>query len=490
MRPDEALRCDVRVLNHELPARWRVDRPMMPAVEPLSDLGEAILAALARPISSLPLTMQCHRGSRVTLVCADPNYDPDGLDEILAPALIRELKAAGVHDEDITILSATGLCQQSSQAELYLQLGDTVVGRYTVLNHDPYNVRENDDLGVLLNVPVSVNYHAVEADILIATGVVRPHAYAGYTGGSKVVAEGCAGAATINELYSPQFLDDPSVLAGNVNDNTCQRAIREIGQRAGLVFVLNAVVDPNGNVVAVAAGAPNAVHDRLVEFARNIYEVEAPRDTYNVIIAPPAEAGRDLYAATCDSAFITMSRSGLLVKGGVVVLPFGEPAAHRAGSHGPDRQRFLDILADATDMDSILRQLRRQGIRGGEHCVYTLARGIVEKGYRIILVGDDSTSVTSRSGLIIVRSMAEATELAEAFVGSRPYALVMPPGRRLMPTYTGVKQSERAQSERAQIDDPSEIEDTRWAVRQLEADLDLERGFDSLLPKSGLYSDN
>lgn len=457
----------------------------MRAAQPIPNVSEAIAAALARPISSLPLAMRCRPGSRVTLVCADPNYDPDGLDDILAPALLRELHDAGVPDEDITILTATGLRQHSSHAEMYLHLGDTVVGQYPVFNHDPHDVRENDDLGMFESVPVSVNYHAVEADMLVATGVVRPHVYAGYTGGSKVVAVGCAGAATINELYSPRFLDDPSVLAGSVNENVCQRAIREIGQRAGLGFVLNAVVDPGGNVVAVAAGAPNAVHDRLVEFARAIYEVEAPREAYNVIIAPPAEPSRDLYSAMCDSAFITMPRNGVLVKGGVLVLPVSAPPANGAGPRDVERQRFFDILADATDMDSILHHLRRHGIRDGEHCAYTLARGIVENGYRVIVVGDDSANLTGRSGLIAARSMAEAAELAEAFVGSRPYALVMPPGRRLMPSYTGVKQYGRAA-----IDDSAGIEDTRWAVRQLEADLDLERDFDSLLPESGLYSEN
>jgi len=458
---------------------------MIRAVDPLADVREAIVAALARPASSLPLAMLCHPGSRVTVVCADPNYDPEGLDEILLPALLGELKAAGVHDEDITILSATGLRPHSSNAERYVQLGDSVVGRYLILNHDPHDVRENDDLGMVGSVPVSVNYHAVEADLLIATGVVRPHVYAGYTGGSAVVAEGCAGSATINELYSPRFLDDPSVLAGNASENACQRAIREIGQRAGLAFVLNAVVDSAGHVVAVAAGAPNAVHDRLVEFARNAYEVEAPRESYNVIIAPPSEPGRDLYCASCDSAFIAMPRNGVLAKGGVLVLGLGEPASNDAAGRSADRQRFFDLLTDASDMDSILRQLRRQGIREGEHCVYTLARAVVEKGYRIIMVGGDSAVMTSRSGLIAARTLAEAAELAEAFVGSRPYALVMPPGRRLMPSYMGVKPFARAP-----IDDPSGIEDTRWAVRQLKADLDLERDFDSLLPESGLHSEN
>ncbi|MCS7061403.1 MAG: lactate racemase domain-containing protein, partial [Anaerolineae bacterium] len=210
----------------ELPARWRIDCPVRRIARPLSSLDEAIAAALARPISSLPLDMICRPGNRVTLVCADPNYEPDELNRAFVPALLRELKSAGVYDEDITILSATGLRRPSSPTEIHARLGDEVAQHYPIFSHNAHDAREQDDLGVYEHVPVRVNYHAVEADVLIATGIVQPHLYAGYTGGSKIVAVGCADAATIHELYSPRFLDDPSVRAGNIEGNACQRAIR------------------------------------------------------------------------------------------------------------------------------------------------------------------------------------------------------------------------------------------------------------------------
>jgi nickel-dependent lactate racemase len=37
-------------------------------------------------------------------------------------------------------------------------------------------------------VPVSAHRAAVEADLLIVTGLVEPHQYAGYSGGRKTVA--------------------------------------------------------------------------------------------------------------------------------------------------------------------------------------------------------------------------------------------------------------------------------------------------------------
>ena len=282
-----------------------------------------------------------------------------------------------------------------------------------------------------------VNYHAVEADLLIATGVVRPHLYAGYTGGSRPIAVGCAGAGTLHDLHGPRFLDDPTVCAGNVSDNMHQNALREIAHRAGLQFVVNVVVNPDGEVVAVAAGAPNAVHNRLVEFARDVYEVPVPRESYNVVVTSPSSGlSRDLYRVSCDAAYVTQQREPVLAKGGVVMLPIGSDNASRRDA---ERRRFYDALSGATGMDTLLHQLRQRGLEPGQQYAYTLAQSVVDRNYRVIVAGPGSTQVAGGNGLITARDIAEAAALAETFVGSRAYALILPRGRWLMPTYKGVQ---------------------------------------------------
>ncbi len=457
-------------------------QPDAQRAEPITDLRQAAEAALARPLSALPLNMLCGAGSRVTIVCADPASDTDCPDSTLVPALIGALKSAGVHDEDITLLAANGTRHASTLAEKQRKLGEDVVTRFGVVDHDAHNVSELDDLGACNGIPAQVNYRAAEADLLVSTGVVRPHPYAGYTGGGQPVAVGCAGAATIHELYGPRFLDDPSVGAGEVRDNVFQATIREIARRAGLKFVLNVVVNPDGGVAAIAAGAPNAVHDRLAAFARNIYEVDVPRESYHVVITGMApEADRDLYQASCEAAFVTTPREPVLAKGGVMILPIGGRAGRGGeGRGGEDRRRFYEALSDVAGLDTVMHHLRERGVRDGEPCAYRLAQGVVERDYRVIVAGPGSVRAVGNSGLIAARDLAEAAALAEAFVGSRPHTLILPEGRWLMPTFKGV----RGLRERAPAG-----EHAGWARGSgLNAEPDAE--LESLLPERGSYTES
>jgi nickel-dependent lactate racemase len=81
-----------------------------------------------------------------------------------------------------------------------------VVARYCVIDNEPQNADALVDLGVASGgVPVLVHRAAAEADLLIATGLVEPHQYAGYSGGRKTVAIGAAGERTIEHTHGPAF---------------------------------------------------------------------------------------------------------------------------------------------------------------------------------------------------------------------------------------------------------------------------------------------
>ena len=107
--------------------------------------------------------------------------------------MLDELHAAGLPDEAITILVAVGTHRASTDAEKRAKLGDAIVDRYRVVDHDA----ANDDGLATLPEPVDglvfrINREAIEAGILISTGRVEPHQYAGFSGGGKTVAIGCA----------------------------------------------------------------------------------------------------------------------------------------------------------------------------------------------------------------------------------------------------------------------------------------------------------
>src|SRR5665811_1786564 len=100
----------------------------------------------------------------------------------------------------------------STEQEKRTKLGDDIVDVYTVIDHDPWTpgnlvtVLEHES-----GVPFQINRLAAECDLLIATGIVEPHQYAGFSGGGKTIAIGCANEAVIEYTHGPALLDDPPV---------------------------------------------------------------------------------------------------------------------------------------------------------------------------------------------------------------------------------------------------------------------------------------
>ena len=244
-------------------------------VEPVTDADQAISRALAVPVGSPPLRRLARPGSRACIVFTDvTRSSPDAL---LVPALLGELEAAGVRDQDITLLCAIGMHRPSTPAEKVAKLGEKVLARYRVIDSEPQNPAALVDLGVTPGgVPVSVHRAAVETDLLIATGIVEPHQYAGYSGGRKTVAVGAAGEALIAHTHGPAFVDHPGTRLGRIEGNPFHEAVSEAARRANLRFILNVVLDDDKNILMVAAGEPEAAFEELVRFARSVYEAPIP----------------------------------------------------------------------------------------------------------------------------------------------------------------------------------------------------------------------
>ncbi|HHN93997.1 MAG TPA: nickel-dependent lactate racemase, partial [Anaerolineae bacterium] len=270
---------------------------------PLPDVEAAVEEALAHPIGTPPLREMAHPGDTVCIVFTDiTRASPD---HILVPAILRELEAAGVRDTDITLLCGIGMHRPSTPEEKVAKLGRAVVERYRVIDNEPQNPDALVDLGVTPGgVPVLVHKAAVEADLLIATGLVEPHQYAGYSGGRKTVAVGAAGEPLIAHTHGPAFVDHPGTRLGRIEGNPFHEAITEAARRAGLRFILNVVLDDEKRVVSVAAGEPVATHAHLVAFARSIYEVPIPHQ-YDVAIGGvgfPKDA--NLYQASRAASYL------------------------------------------------------------------------------------------------------------------------------------------------------------------------------------------
>ena len=81
--------------------------------------------------------------------------------------------------------------------------------------------------------PVYIDRAYCDADLKITTGFIEPHLMAGFSGGRKLIAPGCAGEETIKALHSPQFIEHPSCREGVIDGNPLHEELLEIAGHGG-----------------------------------------------------------------------------------------------------------------------------------------------------------------------------------------------------------------------------------------------------------------
>ena len=99
--------------------------------------------------------------------------------------------------------------------------------RYRVEDHHARVSSEHHFLGYTRReTPVYIDRRYWEADIKVTTGFIEPHLMAGFSGGRKLIAPGCAGEMTIKALHSPLFLEDPRCREGCIEGNPLHQELR------------------------------------------------------------------------------------------------------------------------------------------------------------------------------------------------------------------------------------------------------------------------
>jgi nickel-dependent lactate racemase len=407
-------------IEFELPPGMNGTVVVSKPFEPLADVEGAITEALVQPINSPPLRNLAGPGDTVCIAFTDiTRASPDHL---LVPALLRELEAAGVRDEDITLLCGIGMHRDSTPEEKVVKLGQAVVDRYQVIDNEPQNPAALVDLGTTANgVPVSAHRAAVEADLLIATGIVEPHQYAGYSGGRKTLAVGAAGEPLIAHTHGPAFVDHPGTRLGRIEGNPFHEAVTEAAQRAGLRFILNVVLDDDKRILKVAAGEPKAAFLDLVAFARTVYEVPIPHQ-YDVAIGGvgfPKDA--NLYQASRAASYLFFAPTPVVKRGGFLIVP--APCEEGAGD-GVGEQRFLAAMRDASDVQTILDDAREHGYPPGQQRAFVMAKVLEET--RVVIVGSERPDVVQACKMIPAKTMEEALVLAARELGAALDVLIVP----------------------------------------------------------------
>ncbi len=287
-----------------------IDAPALP------DEQGAVRDALARPVtgSSLRDLVGGRFSGRVAVVF--PDLTRPMPNRTVLPPLLAEVARAGVPDDRIVLLCATGTHRQATAEEMCDLVGPEVVARYRIVDHDA-GAGDHVHVGDVDGVGVRLQREYAEADIRIVTGFVEPHFFAGFSGGPKAVCPGLAATETILEAHHPRRIADPRATFCTRQGNPVHDFVRAATALAPPHLSVDVAINRARRVTAVFAGPLPEAHDAACAHvaASAVREVGAP---FDLVVSTNGghPLDRNLYQAVKGMA----AADRILRDGGTVVM--------------------------------------------------------------------------------------------------------------------------------------------------------------------------
>ncbi|MEE2757091.1 MAG: lactate racemase domain-containing protein [Myxococcota bacterium] len=143
--------------------------------------------------------------------------------------------------------------------------------------------------------PVAYPDVVIRADLRILLGEIKPHYFAGYSGGAKTL---FPGVAREDGIWKNHLLKaEANARLGQVSTNPCRLDMEEAAEMAGLSYIINVIRDIEDDVVHYISGHPVTAHRAGVELARHIYETEVIDKSETVIVSDRVPTTMNLYQA-------------------------------------------------------------------------------------------------------------------------------------------------------------------------------------------------
>ncbi len=233
------------------------------------------------------------------------------------------------------------------------------------------------------NLPITLNRRVIDAERLICVGTVEPHQYAGFSGGIKAVAIGCAGEPTISAMHGLHLLRDPNTRLGNIDDNPFQQSLWRIADGLSDVLGLQVVPAAGGGAVETFFGPIGDAFRDACELAQSIYfeDVDASLDWLHLPV--PAVKASNFYQASRAATYAALVDGAAIRKGGAIIIEASCPEGMGRGSG--ERACAEAMLRGKEQLLAELNDPQTVETRGGQQRAYVLARACERN--RIALVG-------------------------------------------------------------------------------------------------------
>lgn len=251
-------------LKLNLPETWDVIIPEQPVTRSVTpgDALSLVKKSLEQPVGSAPLGNHDLKDKNIVII-VDDNTRPTPIASFFSEVL-KGLKKAGAAKKNITLITALGIHTAMSGEEMEEKVGKKNLAGLNWVNHDAFSTEENSFFGTTSRgTEVYLNKRLTEADFIVSIGMIEPHIWAGFGGGMKNILPGVAASSTISQHH--EIITEPPYRFNRVGmdpeKNSFRNDLEEIRSMINApVFIVNVLVDHQGQVTGSVAGDPVLAH--------------------------------------------------------------------------------------------------------------------------------------------------------------------------------------------------------------------------------------
>jgi len=275
------------------PDRWDIHRVEIACKEQARLSDEEIRVSLDNSIGASNIEEQARgKTGRIVITCDDLSR-PTPAARVF-PFIVEQLHNAGISDRQIFVLGSFGCHNPMNLDAFARKLGDSVVGKYDCVNHNPFRNFEN--LGrTRRGTPVLVNKEFASADLRICISGIKKHKWAGAGGGGKAVLPGVSSIETI--LYNHSIIEGRRPVNRRfwwIKDNPERQDMQETARIADLNVSVNCVYNQNRELVDLYAGDVDDAWLKAVNACYSAHNSESAKKSDIVVVNAYPQADQDI----------------------------------------------------------------------------------------------------------------------------------------------------------------------------------------------------
>jgi nickel-dependent lactate racemase len=328
--------------------------------------------------------------------------------ETILKALTESLEG-----REITVVVANGLHKPSGEAALRKLVGDEIYERCEVVDHDSDDDKNMAYVGrTSRGTDFYINKRVLSTDLIIGTGLIEPHFFAGYSGGRKLVLPGVAATSTVYKNHDYEKMAHPMAdygfLKGNPIHEDMVEATRMVSKFA---FIVNVILDEKKRLVQSFAGDPYEAHERGAREYDSFGRAKVPFEA-DITVVTNGGHPLDLNLYQAVKGMTTAAR--VTRRGGVII------ALSRC-EEGIGHESFRELAAASKDPQKILNYIKENEPIRDQWQVQKLEQVLLKSKVIVVSEGVKDKEVEELN-MIRAGSFEEALELARR----------MTPGKRVV----------------------------------------------------------